>query len=67
MQTTHIVASVTLDWLYKIHNLSYFADIMIVLFINLCDSKVLSITTQWKIDSRFALSLDSTATGDSVH
>ena len=53
------------DSFYKIHNISYLADAMIVLYINLCHSKVLSIITQCKFDTSFALSLDSTvhATG----
>lgn len=58
-----MAVSVTVNLICKVHNLSHLADVVIVLFLNLCDSKVLFIVTQWKFGSSFALSLDSTATG----
>lgn len=64
MQMKHMVA--TVDWFYKVHILSYLADVMIVVFIYLRDCKVQSIFTQWEFISSFALSLDSTAKRDNV-
>ena len=39
-----MAVSVTVNLICKVHNLSHLADVVIVLFLNLCDSNVLSLS-----------------------